>query len=122
MSEILQLLFGLVILLIGGEFLVRGSITFAKFLKVSPLVIGLTVVSFGTSAPELLVSLQAALNGSPDLAIGNVIGSNIANITLQSFYDASFDPYYLYPSFSLNVLKKAFNKDKISSKIQFQSD
>jgi cation:H+ antiporter len=82
MSEIFQLLFGLVILLIGGEFLVRGSITFAKFLKVSPLVIGLTVVSFGTSAPELLVSLQAALNGSPDLAVGNIIGSNIANLAL----------------------------------------
>jgi len=71
-----------VILLIGGEFLVRGAITFAKSLKVSPLIIGLTVVSFGTSAPELLVSLQAALNGSPDLAIGNVIGSNIANLAL----------------------------------------
>ncbi len=82
MLEIFQLLFGLVILLIGGEFLVRGAITFAKSLKVSPLIIGLTVVSFGTSAPELLVSLQAALNGSPDLAIGNVIGSNIANLAL----------------------------------------
>ncbi|MDB4710703.1 calcium/sodium antiporter, partial [Flavobacteriales bacterium] len=82
MLEIFQLLFGLVILLIGGEFLVRGAINFAKSLKVSPLVIGLTVVSFGTSAPELLVSLQAALNGSPDLAIGNVIGSNIANLAL----------------------------------------
>ena len=70
------------ILLIGGEFLVRGAITFAKSLKVSPLIIGLTVVLFGTSAPELLVSLQAALNGSPDLAIGNVIGSNIANLAL----------------------------------------
>lgn len=82
MLEIFQLLFGLVILLIGGEFLVRGAITFAKSLKVSPLIIGLTVVLFGTSAPELLVSLQAALNGSPDLAIGNVIGSNIANLAL----------------------------------------
>lgn len=82
MLEIFKLLIGLVVLLLGGEFLIRGSISFAKSLKVSPLIIGLTIVSFGTSAPELLVSLQAALNGNPDLAIGNVIGSNIANLAL----------------------------------------
>ena len=82
MYEVFELILGFVILLFGGEFLVRGAISFAKLFNVSPLVIGLTVVSFGTSAPELLVSLQAALMGSPDLAIGNVVGSNIANLAL----------------------------------------
>ncbi len=73
---------GLIGLFFGGEFLVRGAVGIARRLSVPPLVIGLTVVGFGTSAPELLVSVQAALAGSPDLAIGNVIGSNIANILL----------------------------------------
>ena len=82
MVEMFQLLIGLVVLLLGGEFLVRGSISFAKAFKIPPLVIGLTIVSFGTSAPELLVSIQAALSGNPDLAIGNVVGSNIANLAL----------------------------------------
>ena len=66
MYEVFELILGFVILLFGGEFLVRGAISFAKLFNVSSLVIGLTVVSFGTSAPELLVSLQAALMGSPD--------------------------------------------------------
>ena len=73
---------GLLVLALGGEFLVKGSVVVAKALLISPLVIGMTIVSFGTSAPELLVSLQSALNGSPGIAIGNVVGSNIANIAL----------------------------------------
>ncbi len=73
---------GLIGLFFGGEFLVRGAVGIARRLSVSPLVIGLTVVGFGTSAPELLVSVQAALADAPDLAVGNVIGSNIANILL----------------------------------------
>ena len=73
---------GLLVLALGGEFLVRGSVVVAKALLISPLVIGMTIVSFGTSAPELLVSLQSALNGSPGIAIGNVVGSNIANLAL----------------------------------------
>lgn len=76
------LILGLVILVIGGELLVNGSVTIANNFKISPLVIGMTIVSFGTSAPELLVSLQAALDGTPAIAIGNVVGSNIANLAL----------------------------------------
>lgn len=73
---------GLVLLLFGGEFLVRGAVALADRLGVSHLVIGLTVVAAGTSAPELVVCLIAALEGSPGIAVGNVIGSNIANILL----------------------------------------
>ena len=73
---------GLALLLIGGEVLVRGAVTLAQRLSVPPLVIGLTVVAFGTSSPELVVSLDAVLSGAPQIAIGNVIGSNIANILL----------------------------------------
>ncbi len=73
---------GLLLLFLGGEFLVRGSVSIAERLGISKLVVGLVIVGFGTSAPELLVSIQAVLSGSPDIAIGNVIGSNIANILL----------------------------------------
>ena len=73
---------GLALLLAGGEFLVRGAVGLARSLGVSPLVIALTVVAFGTSAPELVVSLQAALGGHPDIVLGNVVGSNVANILL----------------------------------------
>ena len=74
--------FGLVALLVGGDLLVRGAVGVARRFGVSPLVIGLTLVGFGTSAPELVTSLSAALAGSPAIAIGNVVGSNIANILL----------------------------------------
>lgn len=73
---------GLVLLLIGGEALIRGAVSLAENWGVSKLVIGLTVVAFGTSAPELLVSLSAVHDGAPGIAIGNVVGSNIANILL----------------------------------------
>ena len=73
---------GLVLLFLGGEGLVRGSVAIATRLGISRLVVGMVIVGFGTSAPELVVSLQAALAGSPDIALGNVIGSNIANILL----------------------------------------
>lgn len=78
----LILLLGLAVLIIGGDFLVRGAVGFSKKLKISTLVIGMTVVAFGTSAPELLISLKSALQGNPGIAIGNVVGSNIANIAL----------------------------------------
>jgi cation:H+ antiporter len=71
---------GLVLLLVGGELLVRGAVASATSLGVSPLLIGLTLVGFGTSTPELVTSVTAALNGSPGIAVGNVVGSNIANI------------------------------------------
>ncbi len=73
---------GLTFLFIGGEGLVRGATALARKLKLSNLIIGLTVVGFGTSMPELMVSLQAALKDTPDIVVGNVVGSNIANILL----------------------------------------
>ncbi len=82
MLDALFVLGGLVLLLGGGEALVRGAVSIARRLGVSPLVIGLTLVGFGTSAPELTTSLQAALGGAPGIAVGNVVGSNIANLLL----------------------------------------
>ncbi len=79
---LLSISFGLAVLVCGAEMLVRGASRLAVAVRVSPLVVGLTVVAFGTSAPELFVSVQAALNGSADLAIGNVVGSNIFNVLL----------------------------------------
>ena len=73
---------GLALLYLGGEMLVRGSVAVAASLGLSPLLIGITLVGFGTSAPELVTSIDAALRGSPGIAIGNVVGSNIANILL----------------------------------------
>jgi cation:H+ antiporter len=70
---------GLVVLTIGAEILVRGAVGLAAAARISPLIVGLTVVAFGTSAPELVVSLQSALRGQPDIALGNVVGSNIFN-------------------------------------------
>ncbi|APS38982.1 MULTISPECIES: calcium/sodium antiporter [Salegentibacter] len=80
--SIVFILIGLVLLVVGGEFLVRASVALSFKFNISKMVIGLTVVSFATSAPELLVSLQAALNGFSDISLGNVIGSNIANLGL----------------------------------------
>lgn len=77
-----SLLGGLALLLIAGDVLVRGAVSAAKYLGIPPLVIGLTIVAFGTSAPEFVVSLRAALNGSGGIALGNVVGSNVANILL----------------------------------------
>jgi cation:H+ antiporter len=82
MESIGFIILGLFLLVIGGEFLVRSSVALSFKLNISKMVIGMTVVSFATSAPELLVSLNAALTGSPAIAINNVIGSNIANIGL----------------------------------------
>lgn len=80
--EYLWLVLGLVALVLGGEFLVKGAVSIALKAKISPLVVGMTVVSFGTSAPELLVSLSAVLDGYPDVSVGAVVGSNISNIAL----------------------------------------
>jgi len=80
--SVLWVVLGLILLVVGGEFLVRSSVALSFKFSISKLVIGMTVVSFATSAPELLVSLNAALNGAPAIAINNVVGSNIANIGL----------------------------------------
>lgn len=73
---------GLALLLLGGEGLVRGSVAVAERLNLSTLLVSMVIVGFGTSAPELMVSTAAALKGAPNIALGNVVGSNIANILL----------------------------------------
>lgn len=88
---------GLALLLGGGECLVRGAVGLARSLGVPPLVIGLTVVAFGTSAPELVVSLQAALGGHPDIVLGNVVGSNNANVLLIAGAAAAIRPVAAEP-------------------------
>ncbi|MAU51454.1 MAG: sodium:calcium antiporter [Roseovarius sp.] len=80
--DILYILGGLAGLVIGGDLLVRGAVALARGFGVSPLIIGLTLVGFGTSTPELVTSLQAAFAGSPGIAVGNIVGSNIGNILL----------------------------------------
>lgn len=82
MTTTIQLLGGLVLLYFGAEWLVKGACALGMRVGLTPLVIGLTVVAFGTSAPELAVSLQAGFDGRGDLALGNVVGSNVANIAL----------------------------------------
>lgn len=82
MMMYLQVVGGFVILVVAAELMVRGAVVLADRMGISPMVIGMTVVAFGTSAPELVVSLQASLSGSPGLAVGNIVGSNIANIWL----------------------------------------
>ncbi|MBW3098731.1 calcium/sodium antiporter [Pseudohoeflea coraliihabitans] len=82
MLSIITLIAGLAVLILAGDYLVRGSVGLAARMQINPLIIGLTVVAFGTSAPELFVSLQAAFDGVSGIAIGNVVGSNIANVLL----------------------------------------
>ena len=90
--EYFQLLIGLAVLSVSGHFLVSGSVELAKRFNVSTLVIGVTVVSLGTSAPELIVSLKAALLNHPEISIGNVVGSNISNIALVLALTAILNP------------------------------
>jgi cation:H+ antiporter len=80
--NVLFIFFGFLLLVVGGEFIVRSSVAISLKFNISKLVIGMTVVAFATSLPELIVSINAALNDSPAIAINNVIGSNIANIAL----------------------------------------
>jgi len=77
-----QILGGFLLLLFAADYMVRGAVAIAKRLDIAPVVIGMTVVAFGTSAPELVVGLQSGLSGAPGLAIGNVVGSNTANVLL----------------------------------------
>jgi cation:H+ antiporter len=94
MDALTLLLFiaGLVLLVVGAEWLVRGAARLAAAIGVSPLVIGLTIVAFGTSAPELAVSIRAALVGEADIAFGNVVGSNIFNILVILGLSAAITP------------------------------
>jgi cation:H+ antiporter len=82
MIDYIMLFAGVGLLLAAGDVLVRGAVSIADHLNIPPLVIGLTIVAFGTSAPELIVCIKAVLDGAPDIAMGNVVGSNIANILL----------------------------------------
>lgn len=92
LPSLLLILLGVVLLYAGAEGLVRGSASIARRLGLAPLVIGLTVVAFGTSMPELVVSIGAALSGSGPIAVGNVVGSNISNIALILGFSALIQP------------------------------
>jgi len=94
---VIQCLGGLFLLFIGGELLVKGSVRLATGLGMSPLVAGVTIVAFGTSTPELAVTLHAALEGYNDLAVGTVVGSNICNIALVLGFSALIRPINVNP-------------------------
>lgn len=96
--DFLIIMVGLAALLFGGEMLVRGAVALAGALRISPMIVGLTVVGFGTSSPELLTSLQAAFAGSPGIAIGNVVGSNLGNILLILGITAVLAPITVQPA------------------------
>jgi cation:H+ antiporter len=113
--EYIYLGIGLVILLAGGKFLVDGASSVASKMGLSQGLIGLTVVAFGTSAPELLVSINAALKGTSDIALGNVVGSNIANLTLVLGTSAIMLPIVLHKS----VLKMDYFSALASSVLFF---
>ncbi len=87
-----MLIFGLVLLVFAGDYLVKGAVGLAEKFGIPSLIIGLTIVAFGTSAPELVISLDSALSGVPDIAIGNVMGSNIANVLLVMGLPALISP------------------------------
>ena len=103
MLDLVKIVAGLALLFYGGDFLVTGSSRLARFLKISPFVIGATVIAFGTSAPELAVAILAALDAAPELAMGNVIGSNIANIGLVLGITAIIAP--------IAIASKRFNRE-----------
>jgi cation:H+ antiporter len=101
--DLVKIVAGLALLYYGADFLVTGSARLARFLKISPFVIGATVIAFGTSAPELAVAILAALDSAPELAMGNVIGSNIANIGLVLGITAIVAP--------ITIDSKRFNRE-----------
>jgi cation:H+ antiporter len=89
----------LAVLVVAGNFLVKGAISIALKIHMSPMVVGLTIIAFGTSAPELFISINSALKGSPDIAMGNVVGSNICNLTLVLGIAAVISPMLVKPNF-----------------------
>ena len=97
MLDLVKIIAGLALLYYGGNYLVTSSVRLARVLKISPFAIGATVIAFGTSAPELAVALLASLEGNPELAMGNVIGSNIANIGLVLGLTALLTPLSIGP-------------------------
>ena len=103
MLDVFLLLIGFALLVAGGELLVRGSVAIAERIGVSPLIIGIVLVGFGTSMPELVISVQASLAGSPGISIGNFVGSNISNILLIVGISALLAP--------LTVTSRALKRD-----------
>ena len=101
--EILLILAGIVILFFGGEALIKGAIHIAKNLRISELLVSSVIIGFGTSMPEMVVSIIAVFKGSPNIAIGNVVGSNIANILLIIGIAAVISPF--------TITQKAINRD-----------
>ncbi|HRP87374.1 MAG TPA: calcium/sodium antiporter, partial [Gammaproteobacteria bacterium] len=97
MLHVLLIVLGIGLLTAGGEALIRGALAAARRLGVSPLLSGLVIVGFGTSMPELVVSLDAAVNQRPDIAVGNVVGSNIGNILLILGLCAAITPLAVHP-------------------------
>ncbi|MEM8799098.1 MAG: sodium:calcium antiporter, partial [Pseudomonadota bacterium] len=103
--EYIKIAGGLIALILAGDMLVRGSVSIAKTIGIPSLIIGLTVVAFGTSAPELVVGVDAVLTGASPLAIGNVVGSNIANILLVIGVPALITPVCCdAPKLTRNIL------------------
>ncbi|MEX0842213.1 MAG: calcium/sodium antiporter [Xanthobacteraceae bacterium] len=98
MITVIQFVAGFVLLLFGAEYLVRGAVALARKLRVAPMIIGMTIVAYGTTAPELVVSLQAAVDGLPGISVGNVVGSNIANILLILGLSAVIFPIVVQPT------------------------
>lgn len=97
LTDLLLVTLGIAGLTVGGEALIRGALSAAGRLGVSPLLAGLLIVGFGTSSPELVVSVDAALNRQPDIAVGNVVGSNIGNILLILGVSAAITPMAVKP-------------------------
>ncbi len=102
-NTISLLFFGLIVLIIGGNLLLKASVSISLKFGIPKLLIGMTVVSLATSAPELIVSIKSALKGSPDLAISNVLGSNIANLGLVLAITILFSP--------INISKSIYRKE-----------
>ncbi|HKL15866.1 MAG TPA: calcium/sodium antiporter [Balneolaceae bacterium] len=96
--NIIYLVSGILLLTVGGEILIRGALSASNRMGISPLLIGLVVVGFGTSSPELAVSVEAALSSSPDISVGNVVGSNIGNVLLILGICAIISPIAVKPS------------------------
>ena len=109
MIPFFQLIGGLVVLVYAGDFLIRGSVSLARRLDIPPIIVGLTVVAFGTSAPELMVGIDAVITGVPTLALGNVVGSNIANVWLVIGLPAVIAPMICKaPRFTHNMVGMIF--------------
>ncbi len=124
MTATLYFIAGLVLLTLAGDALVRGAVAIAVRLHVPAILIGLTIVSMGTSAPELFVSLEAALGGAPDLAVGNAIGSNIANSLIVLGLPALIAPIFLLEAgtrrsvsfmFAVSIVLIALSRDGMIS-------